>query len=47
MENYIEEYKTPCSVPWTREEPPKYLIKLLEKKIIKPCKAIDVGCGEG
>jgi 2-polyprenyl-3-methyl-5-hydroxy-6-metoxy-1,4-benzoquinol methylase len=47
MSNYIEEYLKPNSVPWTRKEPPKYLVKLIEKGVVKPCKAIDVGCGEG
>lgn len=47
MKDYIEEYKFPGSAPWTRKEPPKYLVKLIKSGLLKPCKAIDVGCGEG
>lgn len=47
MKDYFEEYESPCSAPWTRKEPPKYLVKLIETGLLKPCKAIDVGCGEG
>ncbi len=36
---------------WTEPEPPKELIELIDNKDnskkIKPCKALDVGCGEG
>ncbi len=47
MKDYFEEYGSPCSAPWTRKEPPKYLVKLIETGLLKPCKAIDIGCGEG
>lgn len=39
-------YEKPGAV-WTRTEPPQELIKLIENGKIKPCKAIDIGCGEG
>ncbi|KYK25938.1 hypothetical protein AYK26_01520 [Euryarchaeota archaeon SM23-78] len=39
-------YEEPGAV-WTREVPQQGLVELVEKKIIKPCKAIDIGCGEG
>ena len=32
---------------WTESEPPKELVKLIESGEIKPCKVLDVGCGEG
>lgn len=32
---------------WTESEPSKELIELIETGKIKPCKAIDIGCGEG
>ena len=39
-------YKKP-GVIWTRTEPPKRLVKLVESRKIAPCKTIDIGCGEG
>ncbi len=39
-------YEKPKAV-WTRTEPPQELVELIEKGKIKPCKAIDIGCGEG
>jgi len=39
-------YEEPNAV-WTREEPPEELIGLIESGQIKPCKVLDVGCGEG
>lgn len=32
--------------PWTFKEIPKELIYLINKEKIKPCKVLDVGCGE-
>ncbi|MCK4729891.1 MAG: class I SAM-dependent methyltransferase [Candidatus Aenigmarchaeota archaeon] len=32
---------------WTESEPPKELVNLIESGKIKPCKVLDVGCGEG
>ena len=32
---------------WTESEPPKELVNLIESEKIKPCKVLDVGCGEG
>ena len=34
-------------IPWNIEEPPEALVELLESGKIKPCKAIDLGCGTG
>lgn len=39
-------YKKPNAV-WTSQEPPIELIELVETEKIKPCKVLDVGCGEG
>lgn len=39
-------YENPNAV-WTRKIPPRELVGLVNQKIIKPCKAIDIGCGEG
>jgi 2-polyprenyl-3-methyl-5-hydroxy-6-metoxy-1,4-benzoquinol methylase len=39
-------YKKP-RVVWTATEPPKELVELIESGKLKPCKVIDVGCGEG
>jgi len=32
---------------WTKYESPKELVELIETGKIKPCKTLDVGCGEG
>jgi 2-polyprenyl-3-methyl-5-hydroxy-6-metoxy-1,4-benzoquinol methylase len=32
---------------WTEPEPPEELVKLIESGRIRPCKVLDVGCGEG
>lgn len=32
---------------WTESEPPKELADLIERGKVKPCKVLDVGCGEG
>jgi len=34
-------------IPWNYETPPDSLIELVNKEKIKPCKAIDLGCGIG
>ena len=34
-------------IPWNFEAPPGELVELIEKRRIKPCKAIDFGCGTG
>ncbi|MBT3397797.1 class I SAM-dependent methyltransferase [archaeon] len=39
-------YEKPGAV-WTRSEPPTELVELVESGKIKPCKCLDVGCGEG
>ena len=40
-------YAKQGAAPWTFEEPHQALVDLVEKKIIKPCKVLEVGCGEG
>lgn len=39
-------YEKPGAI-WTRTKPPQELIELIESGKIKPCKALDIGCGEG
>jgi SAM-dependent methyltransferase len=34
-------------IPWNLEEPPKLLIDLVHTGRIRPCDAVDVGCGAG
>jgi len=45
-ENLEKVYEKPGAV-WTEREAPKELIELIETGKIKPCKVIDIGCGEG
>ena len=35
------------SIPWNIEEPPALLVEAVETAQIKPCKAVDLGCGTG
>ncbi len=35
------------NIPWNIETPPVALTELVEKKIITPCKTLDIGCGFG
>lgn len=37
----------PTDIPWNIESPPRELIGLVEAGHIRPCKAIDLGCGAG
>ena len=37
----------PADIPWNIESPPQELISLVEAGHIRPCKAIDLGCGAG
>jgi ubiquinone/menaquinone biosynthesis C-methylase UbiE len=39
-------YKTQ-DTPWDMEEPDEYLLNLVTHGVIKPCKALDIGCGTG
>ena len=39
--------KAPDDIPWNREGPPPALIEAIERHKIRPCKAIDLGCGTG
>jgi len=36
-----------AEIPWNVETPPQLLVELIDKGIVKPCKAIDLGCGAG
>ena len=37
----------PADIPWNIESPPRELISLVDTGQIRPCKAIDIGCGAG
>ncbi len=34
-------------IPWNRETPPEILQRIVKNEKIKPCKAIELGCGTG
>jgi cyclopropane fatty-acyl-phospholipid synthase-like methyltransferase len=34
-------------IPWNIEEPPQALVELVEGGSVRPCKALDFGCGAG
>ena len=34
-------------IPWNIEDPPSALVELVETGKIRPCKAVDLGCGSG
>lgn len=38
---------SPEEIPWNIETPPEALVNLVESGEVKPCKAIDLGCGAG
>lgn len=40
-------YKKPKEAGWTFEQPPKEIIELVQTGKIKPCKVLEIGCGEG
>ena len=34
-------------IPWNSENPPKELIDLIQRGTVRPCRAVDLGCGAG
>ncbi len=34
-------------IPWNVETPPELLVELIDSGKVKPCKAVDLGCGAG
>ena len=38
---------SPEEIPWNIEEPPEAMVALIESGTVKPCRAIDFGCGTG
>jgi cyclopropane fatty-acyl-phospholipid synthase-like methyltransferase len=40
-------YQKEGQTPWTFREPPEALAELVEGGALKPCRTLDVGCGEG
>jgi len=47
VKELLERHYAKPKAPWTKTEPPQELIELIERGKITPCKAIDMGCGEG
>ena len=45
--NRIYSRTPPGDIPWNRESPPDVLRKLVETGAIRPCRAIELGCGAG
>ncbi len=37
----------PEEIPWNMEKPPQALVELLESGKVRPCRAVDLGCGAG
>ncbi|MFA4030374.1 MAG: hypothetical protein GDYSWBUE_002108 [Candidatus Fervidibacterota bacterium] len=37
----------PSEIPWVSEELPKEFVEFIESGVVKPCKAVDLGCGIG
>ncbi len=37
----------PEEIPWNIEVPPQALVDLIDSGVVRPCKAIDFGCGTG
>ncbi len=33
--------------PWNANQPEPHLVELVERGALKPCEAIDIGCGTG
>ncbi|MBI5355411.1 MAG: class I SAM-dependent methyltransferase [Candidatus Aenigmarchaeota archaeon] len=40
-------YENPEAAPWNTTEPPEELVQLIETQTLKPCKTLDIGCGNG
>ena len=36
-----------AKIPWNKKTPPDALVEIVESGKVKPCKAIDLGCGSG
>ena len=45
-DNFNRRYKD-RDVPWSFREPPAELVELISSGKVKPCKTLEVGCGEG
>ena len=39
--------QSPETIPWEIASPPHDLVDALEKTVVTPCRALDVGCGSG
>jgi methyl halide transferase len=45
-ESFEERYQS-GTTPWELNRPDSHLIHVIEKEAVKPCKALDIGCGTG
>ncbi|HLD76471.1 MAG TPA: hypothetical protein VI874_05595 [Candidatus Norongarragalinales archaeon] len=46
--HWEKQYEKPLKeIPWEIEKPPKELVRVLQRGLVKPCKALDVACGTG
>ena len=45
-EQFEDRYQS-GTTPWELNRPDSHLIRIIEKESIKPCKALDIGCGTG
>ena len=35
------------TTPWELNRPDSHLVRIIEKEIVKPCRALEIGCGTG
>lgn len=45
-EDFEDRYQSGAT-PWELNRPDSHLVRMIEKKIVKPCKALEIGCGTG
>ncbi|NIP43326.1 MAG: methyltransferase domain-containing protein, partial [candidate division Zixibacteria bacterium] len=36
-----------ADIPWNRTHPPDMLVEMVEGGAVRPCRALDIGCGTG
>ncbi|HTZ40993.1 MAG TPA: class I SAM-dependent methyltransferase [Syntrophales bacterium] len=39
--------RSPEGIPWVSDKPPAALVALVDSEAVKPCTAVDLGCGTG
>lgn len=45
-EEFEERYQS-GTTPWELDRQDSHLVRIIEKKIVKPCKTLEIGCGTG